>query len=414
VREGRAEAPVLLALLAALGCGPANRQEAPVPPRPRALVLVSIDGFRADYLDRPWAVRLRALATDGVRARWLRPVAPTLTFPNHYTIVTGLYPAHHGIVGNTIRDSAIGTFTIGDTVAVRDPRWWGGEPIWVTAEKQGRRAAAFFWPGTEAALQGIRPTWHRNYDPGVPASARVDQVLAWLRRPREEAPAFVTLYFGEVDEAGHRSGPESAAVDSAIARVDSMIGRLDDGLVAARLADSVDVIVLSDHGMAEVDTNRLIYLDDYVDTEWVRPEEWAPTMPLRPMDGRVDEAYRSLKGRNPHFAVYRLADLPPRYHYEAGPRMAPVVALAEDGWLPTTHARRRHGRLPKGMHGYDPEAPSMRALFLARGPSFRHGAVVPPFENVHLYALMTALLGLRPAPGDGTLDSIPPMLVEAR
>jgi predicted AlkP superfamily pyrophosphatase or phosphodiesterase len=407
---------VLALGLVAVACGHLAVPPAPAPP-PRAVVLVSIDGFRPGDLDRRWAVRLRDLAAHGVRARWLRPVAPTLTFPNHYTIATGLYPAHHGIVGNTIRDPAIGyTFTIGDTTAVRDARWWGGEPIWVTAEKQGRHAAAFFWPGTEAAIEGVRPTWYRHYDPSVPDRARVDQVLAWLRQPRPRTPGLVTLYFGDVDQAGHRDGPASPQVDSAIARVDSAIGRLEDGLAAAGLADSVDLIVVSDHGMAAVDPTRLIYLDDYVDTTAVAVVEWGATVPLVPVDGEVEGLYRRLAGRHPHLTVYRGADLPARYHDDASPRIAPLIAVADEGWLVTTHGRAAQwgARPPRGMHGYDPGLRSMRAAFLARGPSFRRGVVVAPFENVHLYALMAVLLGLEPAPNDGTLDSLPPMLVGKR
>jgi predicted AlkP superfamily pyrophosphatase or phosphodiesterase len=387
---------------------------APAPLRPRAVVLVSLDGFRPDYLDRRAAVRLRDLAAHGVRARWLRPVAPTLTFPNHYTIVTGLYPAHHGIVGNSMRDPTIGhPFSIGDTLAVRDPRWWGGEPIWVTAERQGRRTAAFFWPGTEAPIGGRHPTWYRRYDPTVPNRTRVDQVLAWLRLPPDSAPRLVLLYLGDVDQAGHAHGPDSPQEDSAIARVDSAVGQLEDGLAASGLADSVDILVVSDHGMAAVDSGHVIYLDDYLDPATVEVPEWAPTLPIRPRDGDVDRVYRALAGRNPHLAVYRRADLPARFHYDSTPRVAPVIALAAEGWLITTHARARTGTPPRGMHGYDPELPTMRAIFLARGPSFRRGAVAQPFENVHLYPLLAALLGVRPAPSDGRLDSLPQLLAPA-
>jgi predicted AlkP superfamily pyrophosphatase or phosphodiesterase len=398
-------APLGLALLALSGClaGPA-----PAPIRPRAVVLVSLDGFRPDYLERPAAVRLRDLAAHGVRARWLRPVAPTLTFPNHYTIVTGLYPAHHGIVGNTMRDPAIGRpFSLGDSLAVRDPRWWGGEPIWVTAERQGRRTAAFFWPGSEAPIKGRHPSWYRRYDPAVPNGARVDQVLAWLRLPADSAPALVLLYLGDVDQAGHAQGPDAPQVDSAIARVDTAIGRLEDGLAASGLADSVDLLIVSDHGMAEVKPDHLIFLDDYLDPATIEVTEWAPTLPVRPRDGDVERVYRALAGRNPHLTVYHRADLPARFHYDSTPRLAPIVALADEGWLVTTHARARTAPPPRGMHGYDPELPSMRALFLARGPSFRPGLVVPAFENVHLYPLLAALLGVRPAPADGRLDSLP-------
>jgi predicted AlkP superfamily pyrophosphatase or phosphodiesterase len=382
--------------------------------RPRTVVLGSLDGFRPDYLDRPAAARLRELAAHGVRARWLRPVAPTLTFPNHYTIVTGLYPAHHGIVGNSIRDPAIGyRFGIRDTAAVRDPRWWGGEPIWVTAQRQGRRTAAFFWPGSEAPIGGLHPTWYRRFDPAVPNRDRVDQVVAWLRLPADSAPALVLLYLGDVDQAGHAFGPDAPQVDSAIARVDSAIGRLEDGLTAGGLAGLIDVMVVSDHGMAAVDSGRTIYLDDYLDPASVDIPELAPMLQIWPRHGDADRVYRALAGRNPRLTVYRRADLPVRFHFDSTPRIAPIVALAAEGWLVTTRERAGTSRPPRGMHGYDRDLPSMRALFLAWGPSFRRGAVVPGFENVHLYPLLAELLGVRPAPSDGRLDSLPQLLVES-
>ena len=398
----------LVVIVAACTQGP------PAPVRPRTVVLVSLDGFRPDYLDRPAAVRLRELAAHGVRGRWLRPVAPTLTFPNHYTIVTGLYPAHHGIVGNNIRDTAIGyPFSIRDTAAVEDPRWWGGEPIWVTAQRQGRRTAAFFWPGSEAPIGGMHPTWYRRFDPTVPNQARVDQVLAWLRLPPDSAPALVLLYMGDVDQAGHAFGPDAPQTDSAIARVDSAIGRLEDGLAAGGLSSVVDLMVVSDHGMAPVDTGGMIYLDDYLDPATVEIPELAPSLLIWPRYGSADDVYRALAGRNPRLTVYRRSDLPARFHFDNTPRIAPIVALAAEGSLVTTRARARGSPTPRGMHGYDPDLPSMRAIFLARGPSFPSGAVVPGFENVHLYPLLAALLGVEPAPVDGRLDSLPQLLVEA-
>jgi predicted AlkP superfamily pyrophosphatase or phosphodiesterase len=401
-------AAILLVLLGCLG------RTTPVPVPVRAVVLVSLDGFRPDYLDRPPARRLHDLAAHGLRARWLRSVAPTLTFPNHYTIVTGLYPAHHGIVGNSMRDPAIERpFSLGDTLAVRDRRWWGGEPIWVTAERQGRRTAAFFWPGSEAPIKGRHPTWYRRYDPAVPNGARVDQVLEWLRLPPDSAPALVLLYLGDVDQAGHAYGPDSPQVDSAVARVDSAIGRLEDGLAASGLTESVDLLIVSDHGMAFVAPDHLIFLDDYLDPRTVEVTEWAPMLPVRPLDGNVDRVYRALEGRNPHLRVYHWADLPARFHYDSTPRTAPIVALADEGWLITTHDRAKTAKPPRGMHGYDPELPSMRAIFLARGPSFPERTVVPAFTNVHLYPLLAGLVGVRPAAGDWSIDSLPRSLAPA-
>ncbi len=397
-------------------CAAAGATPAAVAHR-EAVLLVSIDGFRADYLDRPQARQLRRLANQGVRARWLTPVFPSKTFPNHYSIVTGLYPVHHGIVSNTMLDPASGRrFRIDDPLSVRDSSWWGGEPIWVTAVKQGLRSATFFWPGSEAAVEGIRPTWWKRYDSRVRNATRVRQVIDWLSAPAGQAPALVTLYFSDVDHAGHEFGPDAPQTDSAIARVDAAIGRLLAGLDQRGLAARVDLIVVSDHGMAPVSAERTVYLDDYLDLADVTIVESSPVAALIPRAGRAAEVYRRLEGANPHLTVYRKDETPPRWHYRDNPRTAPILAVAEEGWLISTRARRGASRRPveRGTHGYDPEVPSMHALFVARGPAFRRGATVPPFTNVHLYQLMTHILGLRPAPNDGSLDSVRAVLRDAR
>jgi predicted AlkP superfamily pyrophosphatase or phosphodiesterase len=400
---------------------PAPAPPAPVPARApigrEAVLLVSIDGFRADYFDRPEAARLRALAAEGVRARWLTPVFPTKTFPNHYSIVTGLYPEHHGIVSNTIRDPKTGRwFRISDAHAVRDSSWWGGEPVWVTAVKQGLRSASFFWPGSEAAIEGVRPTYWKRYDASVPDAERVSGVLDWLSLPPDQAPSFVTLYFSDVDYAGHEFGPDAPETDSAIARVDSAIGTLLAGLDARGLAGRVDIIVVSDHGMTPLSPDRTIYLGDYLDLAGVTVVEASPVAALVPLLGREDEVYRRLRDAHPHLTVYRKGETPPRWHYRDNPRIPPILAVADEGWRISTQARREGGAgrlLERGTHGYDPGAPSMRAVFIARGPSFPHGVVVPAFTNVHLYALMTHLLGVVPAPNDGSLDSVAAVLSAA-
>lgn len=396
--------------------GPAPAPAAGRAPGPAAAVLlVSIDGFRADYLDRPEAATLRGLAAEGVRARWLTPVFPSKTFPNHYSIVTGLYPEHHGIVSNTILDPETGRwFRISDARAVRDSSWWGGEPIWVTAVKQGLRSATFFWPGSEAPIEGVRPTYWERYDARVPDAERVRRVLDWLSLPPGRAPGFVTLYFSNVDHAGHEFGPDAPETDSAIARVDAAVGMLLAGLDARGLASKVDVLVVSDHGMAALSPERTIYLGDYVDLAGVTVVETSPVAALVPQPGREEEIYRRLHGADPHLAVYRKGETPARWHYRDNPRIPPVLAVADEGWRISTRPRRAGGPaaglFERGTHGYDPAAPSMRALFIARGPSFPRGAIVPPFTNVHLYALMTHLLGLVPAPNDGSLDSVTAVL----
>ena len=221
-----------------------------------SVVLIALDAFHPSYLDRPVSHHLRSLARDGVRARWLVPVFPTKTFPNFYSIATGLYPENHGIVSNSMRDSVLGRFALWRLGAVRDPRWWGGEPIWVTAVRQGRRAASFFWPGSDVAIQGVRPHHYRVYDRSVPNADRVRQVLEWLSLEGEQSMSLITLYLGDVDYAGHEFGPDAPETDSAIARVDSAVGALMSGIRARGLEHRVNLVVVSDHGMARVDPRR--------------------------------------------------------------------------------------------------------------------------------------------------------------
>ncbi len=377
----------------------------------RLLILISIDGFRPDYLKRPPAVRLRELAASGVQAERLIPAFPTKTFPNHYTIATGLYPEHHGIVANSMTDPDIGRFTTTDTTTNRDPRWWGGEPIWLTAIKQGRRAATMFWVGSEGAIQGIRPNYWRVFDPRLPSAARVDQVLEWLALPPGQAPDLVTLYFNRVDLVGHRRGPESAAVDSAIGEADAAIGRLIDSLKARGVLPRTNLIIVSDHGMTTIAPDRVIYLDDYVPIEPEEISDLAPATAIDPGPGRTEMIFRGLVNAHPKLSVYRREEIPARFHFRSNPRIAPILALADDGW--TISTRKRWAVSPMtdlGNHGYDNTLASMAATFIAAGPAFRAGAIVPPFQSIHLYELMAHLMGLRPSANDGALDSVRALL----
>ncbi len=373
------------------------------------VVLVSLDGFRWDYLDRPVAPNLQRLARRGVRAQWLTPSFPSITFPNHYTIVTGLYPEHHGIISNNMRDSLLGSFRISDTVAVREPRWWGGEPIWRTAERQGRRAAAFFWPGSEAAIGGAMPWRSMRFDDDYPNAARVDSVLGWLSLPKGEAPSIVTLYYSDTDHSGHDFGPESLQTDSAIARVDSMIGRLVDGLARRGLGDLVNLVVVSDHGMIETSKEQLIVLDDYINLADVTMVDWTPVGAMIPKPGREAAVYDALAKAHPQLKVYRRGEVPARLHFNSNARITPLVLVAEPGWSITSKARAATWR-GGGAHGWDPAARGMGAIFVAAGPAFRQGVTVAPFQNIHIYELLAHIIGVTPAPNDGSLDSVRTLL----
>jgi predicted AlkP superfamily pyrophosphatase or phosphodiesterase len=369
-------------------------------------VLISIDGFRWDYIDRPEAAHIRALAAHGVRAERMVPSFPSLTFPNHYTIVTGLYPEHHGIVANGMIDAALGRFGIGDNPSVRDARWWGGEPIWVTAEKQHERAAPISWPGAEAPIGGMRPTWWEKFDATLTPSDRARRVLALLALPIDSAPRLVTQYFPNVDHQGHFFGPDSPETNVAIAQVDSAVGAIVDGIARMGLATRVNVIVLADHGMAALSPSRVVYVDDYASLDSMDVIEWGAVTSIAAKKGHERYVYDRLHGANTHLAVYHRADVPARFHYSSNPRIAPIVAIAEEGWNVTSHARQASATQPHaGTHGFDNQLVSMGALFVASGPAFRSGVVVPPFQNIHVYDLMAHLLGLRPAPNDGSPDS---------
>jgi predicted AlkP superfamily pyrophosphatase or phosphodiesterase len=396
-------------VLALAGCAAPPQSQQPAPRAPQVVVLVSFDGFHPDYLDRGLTPNLDSLVRAGVRARWMTPSFPTKTFPNHYTLVTGLLPDHHGIVANSMWDPELGRFTMSIRTAVQDARWWGGEPIWVTAERAGLRTAAMFWPGSEAPIAGVRPSTWQEYDGRVPNRARVDSLLRWLDRPDSLRPRFLTLYANDVDHWGHERGPAAPEVDSALARVDSMIGWLGAGIAERGLSDVVNVIVVSDHGMSPTSPERLIALDDYIRLGDVTVVDWSPVGAVVPQPGRLEDVYRALRGAHPHLHVYRKGEVPARYRFGTHPRVTDLVLIADDGWTITTRDRFATFRAG-GTHGYDQTLPSMRALFLAAGPAFRQGVVVPSFSNIHVYELMADILGLRPAPNDGSLDSVRMML----
>ena len=367
------------------------------------VVLVSLDGWRWDYIDRANVPNLRALAARGVKAKGLIPSFPPKTFPNHYTIVTGLYPDHHGIVSNTIVDAAIGErFTMSAATAL-DPRWWGGEPLWLTAMRQGKLAASMFWPGSE--VRGRQPTYWKPFDDKVTNAARVQQVLEWLALPDGERPSFVTLYFSEVDHAGHDYGPDSPEVLTAAAHLDAALGDLIAGIERLHLHGQTSVVVVSDHGMSQMSEQRVIFLDDYLDLSTVDVVDASPSLGLVPRTVSVEAVYRALRGKHPALAVYRREQLPARLHYGANTRVPPIVGIASDGWRITSHAQmakdRAAGKLIGGEHGYDTKNRSMQGLFVAAGPTIRPGVVVPSFENIHIYDFLCELLGVKPAANDG-------------
>ena len=392
---------VLVAIVIAIATAGAQRRSDSDP----ILVLISFDGWRWDYLDRLPAPNLKALAARGVRAKELVPSFPTFTFPNHYTIVTGLYPGHHGIVHNTIDELTYPLRFSMSAATAKEGRWWGGEPVWVTAELQGRRAAPLFWPGSEAPIGGVRPTAWLPFDDKVPATERVQRTLELLALPDDRRPSFLTAYFSDVDHAGHESGPDSAELVTAASRLDTALGELVAGVRQLGLDDRTTFVVVSDHGMTTTPADRFIYLDDYVDMDSIDFVDMGAFLQLRPYPALIEAVYRQLRGRHPHLAIYKREELPPRFHYRDNPRIQPIVGVLDEGWTLTTHAREAE-RAPdasprNGAHGYDPRIASMHGLFIAAGAGVRRGVIAAAFENIHIYDFLCAILRLTPAKNDG-------------
>lgn len=408
MRHFRYLALAALTSLALTGCAstPSPADE------PASVLLVSIDSFRADYLDRGVTPTLARLAREGARARWMNPSYPSLTFPNHYTLVTGLRPDHHGIVHNTMRDPVLGEFRNSNEKAVREPRWWGGEPLWVTAEKSGLRTATLFWPGSEAPINGTSPSDWIKYDDAMPMTQRVDQVVGWLARPARERPRLTTLYFGALDHTAHDFGPDSPQTDATLAEIDANIGRLLQELSARNLRDRVNLVIVSDHGMAPVPYSHSLNVDTLIDASEAKYVSVGEVIGFVPQPGREASAEAKLLGRHEHHQCWRKNELPARWQYGTHPRVPPIVCQMDVGWeaiLPRKLAERRPGTT-QGSHGYDPADPTMRALFIANGPAFRRGVELAPFDNVDVYPLLAKLVGVAPRPNDGDIAPLLPAL----
>ena len=379
------------------------------------LILISFDGFRWDYMEKTATPNLDRLVANGVKADALIPSFPSKTFPNHYTIVTGLYPENHGIVFNTIYDPVFDTtFSLGNRDEVRNGRWWGGEPIWVTAEKQGLKTLCNFWPGSEAEINGVRPTYWVEYDGNVPNEERVNKVFQYLDKPTKDRPSFFTIYFSDTDDYGHLNGPDSSAINVAIQECDARVGQLMDGLEDRDLLDKVNIMIVSDHGMAQLSQERLIFLDDYLDPTNLRIPNFSPVMDLWCETSEVDSIFNLINGKHPNLSVYKKQDVPERLHFSNNRRIAPIIGIVDNGWSLTSHSyfNSHQSYYTGGTHGFDPINTDMHAFFLAYGPAFKSGVTVPAVKNINLYNLMARVLDIEPAPNDGDIKLVENILVQ--
>lgn len=388
----------------------------------QSLVIISIDGLRHDYLQLHQAPMLAELAAAGVHVKQLQPVFPSKTFPNHYSLVTGLHPEKHGMVDNSMYDPVHQRqFAMSMPEQVADGFWWGGEPIWITAELQGVKAATYFFPGSEAEIKGKRPSYWFPYKHDTPLRERTDQVLAWLAMPVATRPKVITLYFSDVDSAGHSYGPHSAQVRAALTAVDAEIAHLVNTLRVRGQTEQVNLIISSDHGMAEVDQRKYMIADELFDSSLAQSVRFSrEIVSIFPKEGEEERIYQQIATRyNPEqMRLYRKTELPARFHYQQHARIAPIIMLAEQPWifvrkslLPGLKADPSFLRA-RGSHGYDNTEPDMQGMLIAYGPAFRQAAVVPKLSMVDMYNVMAAAVGLTPAANDGDKAIMPLLLVQ--
>lgn len=387
------------------------------------VVMVSIDGYRHDYNGLFSPPNLTAIEREGVSARSLKPIFPSKTFPNHLALVTGTHADKHGIVSNDFYDPARDqTYKLADTKAVEDGTWYLAEPVWITLQKQGLRTATFFWPGSAAAIQGKYPNYYYRYSEAFPNSQRVDRVLEWLKLPPEKRPHFITLYFSDVDTAGHRTGTKSPELRQAVLAVDAEIGRLRAGLKATGLP--VNLIIVSDHGMENVDAAKTMTIDESPEVAALMPKfrlvGRGPQMTFYLNKGEDPSAIAKLHqaidqwaraGKKP-VRVLRGAALA-KLRYGGLPRTGDVVVVPEIPWVIGT--KERPAEPTGGNHGWDPKHQAMHGVFYAEGPAFKARTLLPTFEIVHVTPLITQILGAKPAKGiDGTLAPTKDSLATAK
>jgi ectonucleotide pyrophosphatase/phosphodiesterase family protein 1/3 len=387
------------------------------------VILISSDGFRWGYNHKAPTPNIDRLRVNGTEAETgMVPVYPSLTFPNHYSIVTGLYPAWHGVIGNYFSDpdpNSSEKFNMQN----HNPKWWLGEPIWETAVKSGIPAATYFWPGSEVVKGPWKcpPALCAHYNGSVPFESRVESVLGFVDLAREVRPRLVTLYFEEPDEEGHVYGPDAPQITEQVVRVDAMIGKLMDGLEERGVLEDVTIIMVGDHGMVGNCPEKMIYLEDLA--PWIEvPGEWIdsyfPVLSIRPPPGvdvgavfkNITEGFASGKVKNAEFVkMYLKEDLPARLHFSASDRIQPIIGMVAEGYR--LAAKRTSRFMCGGAHGYDNAYLSMRTIFFGHGPQFARGRTVPSFENVQLYNVMTSILGIPAAPNNGTPSFVESVLL---
>ncbi len=375
------------------------------------VVMVSFDGFRWDYDNLYNTPNFDALAADGVKADRLIPSFPTKTFPNHYTLATGLYPDNHGIINNSFYAPDLeGIYRIGDRDMVSNPDAYFGEPIWVTAEEQGIKSASYYWVGSEAPIRGNYPSYWKKYDGSVPYMDRVDQVIKWLKLPISKRPGMVTLYFDQPDGIGHEYGPVHESTGEVVEYLDSVLGYLRSEIAALEYGNRVNLIVVSDHGMGPISPDRYINLYDVINVDWIETIVGGnPVYLIDAADGfevSVTSALNGVVG----VSAWQKDDIPEHFHYGNSTRFPDILVVADSTWSIGT--RTDASGYTGGAHGYDNTFTDMHTIFFADGPAFKDGYNQPAFPNVDVYGIIAHILELEPAQTDGDMERIKGMFSE--
>ena len=371
-------------------------------------VIVSLDGLRWDYLDTYDVPFMQQLAREGVKAV-MQPSFPSKTFPNHYTLATGLVPDHHGIITNTFWDREKGVeFSLGNKVTRADGRYYGGDPVWLTAKHQGVKTATVFWVGSDVTINGDHPTYWRDYQTEqLDFEGRVDEVLRLLKLPEQDRPHLVMAYFEEPDRSGHNYGPMHRMTRRAMEDLDLLLSKMWARIQLLPIASQVNLIITGDHGMASVDPKRFVDIDDLLPKRWY--ERFCndyPTLIYASAPQYVDSIYNALQGVD-HIRAWKRGELPAYLNYGTNPNMGDVVVLPDVGWLFADKPSKKQ----RGSHGFDHTAADMQVGFRAIGPDFKVGYEKPDrFRNVCVYPLLCYLLGVTPSPNDGSLDEVRDML----
>jgi alkaline phosphatase D len=374
------------------------------------VLLISMDGFRYDYLNKANTPNFDKLLKNGVTSRALIPVFTSKTFPNHYSIATGMYAENHGLIANTFYATDLDKpYAIRDRNAVENGQFYGGEPIWVTAERQGVKTASYFWVGTEASINGVQPFYWKKYDQKVSFQSRIDSVISWFSYPIKHRPRLTLLYFHEPDWTGHEYGPNSQETILQIERMDSVLGDLISKTNNLSISSKLNIIIVSDHGMTDVYPEKTIDLSSYTDLSSLDVTGAGPTVFISSKSEKLlKRTYNDLKNIK-NAMIYLKNKIPQRFHYRNHVRIPDILIVADEGWslMPLGHGSYN----PKGSHGYDNTLDNMKAIFIANGPSFKSGYTRDEFENIHIYPLVAHILGIEPFEKiDGDLEKVKDLL----